>query len=138
MASQERCTDTVLWFNDLKGFGFIKPSDGGEDLFVHQSSIRSDGFCSLAEGEEVECSIVTESEGKSSAIDVTGPDKASVKGGNVAQEGFSGSGGGSASIVVVSGMVLIADLEEISSNVGASDQSIGLLNSSSTEKDKSA
>jgi CspA family cold shock protein len=46
-------TGTVKWFNDDKGYGFITPSDGTKDLFVHQSDIVSDGFRSLAEGANV-------------------------------------------------------------------------------------
>ncbi|MFC1889264.1 cold-shock protein [Thermodesulfobacteriota bacterium] len=48
---------TVKWFNDKKGFGFITPDDGGQDLFVHHSSIEGEGFKSLQEGQAVEYEV---------------------------------------------------------------------------------
>ncbi|MBI1422199.1 MAG: cold-shock protein [Gammaproteobacteria bacterium] len=46
-------TGTVKWFNESKGFGFITPSDGSKDVFVHFSAIASQGFRTLAEGQAV-------------------------------------------------------------------------------------
>jgi CspA family cold shock protein len=58
MTGRRRCfkvtTGTVKWFNDAKGFGFITPSDGNKDVFVHFSALQGDGFKSLADGAQVE------------------------------------------------------------------------------------
>jgi CspA family cold shock protein len=70
--SEGKSIGSVKWFNVEKGFGFIAPQSGGEDLFVHQSAIHSQGFRSLMEGEEVEFNMIEEG-GKYKAIDVTGP-----------------------------------------------------------------
>jgi CspA family cold shock protein len=50
-------TGTVKWFNESKGFGFITPSDGGKDVFVHFSAIQGSGFRTLKEGQAVEFEI---------------------------------------------------------------------------------
>ena len=47
-------TGTVKWFNEQKGFGFIAPEDGGDDVFVHQSNIEIEGYRTLDEGQRVE------------------------------------------------------------------------------------
>lgn len=47
----------VKWFNESKGFGFITPTDGSKDVFVHFSAIQGNGFKTLAEGQNVEFEI---------------------------------------------------------------------------------
>jgi len=53
-------TGTVKFFNTQKGFGFIQPSDGSKDVFVHISAVERAGLSSLAEGQKVSFEIVTE------------------------------------------------------------------------------
>jgi len=57
-------TGIVKWFNDTKGFGFIKPDDGSEDLFAHFSEIQGAGFKTLKENQKVEFEIKTGPKGK--------------------------------------------------------------------------
>jgi CspA family cold shock protein len=51
-------TGTVKWFNDAKGYGFITPDDGSEDLFAHFSAINMSGFKTLKEGQKVSFDVV--------------------------------------------------------------------------------
>ena len=57
-------TGTVKWFNDAKGYGFITPDGGGEDLFAHFSAIQGQGFKSLKEGQKVQFEITQGPKGK--------------------------------------------------------------------------
>ena len=53
-------TGTVKWFNSQKGFGFIEPNDGGNDVFVHISAVERAGLSGLAEGQKVTFEITTD------------------------------------------------------------------------------
>uniref|UniRef100_A0A452Z547 Glycine-rich protein 2 n=1 Tax=Aegilops tauschii subsp. strangulata TaxID=200361 RepID=A0A452Z547_AEGTS len=89
----ERVKGTVKWFNVTKGFGFISPDDGGEDLFVHQSAIKSDGYRSLNENDAVEFEIITGDDGRTKASDVTAPGGGALSGGSRPGEGGGDRGG---------------------------------------------
>jgi CspA family cold shock protein len=69
LADENMQTGIVKWFNDAKGYGFIAPSDGTTDVFVHYSSIDADGFKTLKEGQHVEFEVVKGTKGLQ-AIDV--------------------------------------------------------------------
>ncbi|RVW17773.1 Glycine-rich protein 2 [Vitis vinifera] len=99
MAESKRSTGTVKWFSGQKGFGFIAPDDGGEDLFVHQTSIRSDGFRTLSEGETVEFAVDHGEDGRTKAVEVT-----AVRGSY-----SSGGGGGRGFPVGEVGVVVMVD-----------------------------
>ncbi len=66
-------TGTVKWFNPMKGYGFIEPVDGGNDVFVHISAVEQAGMQSLNDGQKVSYEIATE-RGKSSAANLKAAD----------------------------------------------------------------
>jgi CspA family cold shock protein len=63
-------TGTVKWFNAQKGYGFIKPSDGGNDVFVHISALERAGLSSLKEGQKVKYEVARD-RGKDSAANLS-------------------------------------------------------------------
>ncbi|WP_110665928.1 cold-shock protein [Salinicola halophilus] len=66
-------TGTVKWFNDTKGYGFISPDDGGDDLFAHFSEIQAEGFKTLQDGQKVSFDVTQGKKGLQAAnIKVTG------------------------------------------------------------------
>ena len=67
-------TGTVKWFNPQKGFGFIEPSDGGKDAFVHISAVEQAGLSTLREGQKVEFELVPGRNGRSSAENLVATD----------------------------------------------------------------
>ena len=58
---------TVKWFNPIKGYGFIKPDNGGQDVFVHISAVERAGYSGLAEGAKISYELVTTRFGKAAA-----------------------------------------------------------------------
>lgn len=65
-------TGTVKWFNETKGYGFIQPDDGGNDVFVHISAVEKAGLRTLKEGQKVSFDVeIDERKGKSSAANLS-------------------------------------------------------------------
>jgi len=62
-------TGTVKWFNGTKGFGFIQPSEGGQDVFVHITAVQAAGLKTLSEGQQVSYELET-AKGKTSAVNL--------------------------------------------------------------------
>ncbi len=64
-------TGTVKWFNSTKGYGFITPDDGGQDIFVHISAVQAAGMQSLNDGQKVSFELQNDPQkGKTSAVDL--------------------------------------------------------------------
>ena len=64
---------TVKWFNNVKGFGFIQPQEGGKDVFVHISAVERSGLNGLNEGQKISYEIATE-RGRSAAVNLKASD----------------------------------------------------------------
>ncbi|KAI3824286.1 hypothetical protein L1987_05739 [Smallanthus sonchifolius] len=75
--AEEASTGVVIRFHDSKGYGFIKPDEDGEDLFVHQSEIQAEGYRSLQEGQKVTFSVVEKNDRKQ-AVNVSVVDGSNV------------------------------------------------------------
>jgi len=73
MVESGRVMGTVQWFSRVKGFGFVRPDDQQEDVFVHYSAIRGDGYRNLSEGQRVEFTVEDTPKGPQ-AVDVMGLD----------------------------------------------------------------
>ncbi|KAL7616851.1 glycine-rich protein 2-like [Lactuca sativa] len=101
MAETNRYEGTVKWFSGQKGFGFIAPADdSGEDLFVHQSEIKMEGFRFLRDGQRVEFSVDSGGDGRKKAVDVMGLARTRPyspglrRGGRGRRGGYGGNRGG--------------------------------------------
>ncbi|KAI3460598.1 hypothetical protein Pfo_017261 [Paulownia fortunei] len=98
MADAGRSIGTVKWFSGQKGFGFVSPDEGGEDLFVHQTEIQSEGFRTLREGQRVEFKVDSREDGRIKAVDVVilerNYNSGGRRGGSRGGAGGYGRGGG--------------------------------------------
>ena len=74
MATNERKTAVVKWFNDQKGFGFLVPegqqSERGKDVFVHVSAVENAGLHTLSEGQRISYELETDRRGRTSAVNL--------------------------------------------------------------------
>jgi len=59
----DKATGVVKWFSRLKGYGFINPDDGGQEIFVHYSAIQGEGYRNLYEGDRVEFKLIDNGKG---------------------------------------------------------------------------
>ncbi|CEG01377.1 Cold-shock protein, DNA-binding [Ostreococcus tauri] len=75
--TRARTLGTVTWFNCVRGYGYVRPHDGSEDVFVHQSELQMDGFRSVWEGDEIEFEL--DDDERRRAKNVTGPAGAPLK-----------------------------------------------------------
>lgn len=91
--STEKSTGTVKWFSARRGFGFITPDDGGDELFVHRTSILSQGFRTLSDDQLVEFSLDLGEDGRAKAVDVTPLPRSRRGGGGGYRRGGYGGGG---------------------------------------------
>ncbi|KAK4433680.1 Cold shock domain-containing protein 3 [Sesamum alatum] len=94
MADAGRSIGTVKWFSGQKGFGFVAPDEGGDDLFVHQTEIQTEGFRTLREGQRVEFKIDSREDGRSKAVDVVILARSYNPGGRRGRGGYGYSRGG--------------------------------------------
>lgn len=70
-----KVTGIVKWFSQLKGYGFIQPDDGGQEVFAHYSKIEGSGYRNLYEGDEVEFEVADEGRGPMAKNIVTRPNR---------------------------------------------------------------
>ena len=99
------------WLND-KGFGFIEPNDGGEDIFVHQSELYCEGFRQLTEGDQVEYDVTTD-RGRQKATNVTGPRGAPIPAGKGGKGDYGGGKGGKGDYGGGKGKVCFSSLDTV-------------------------